>query len=262
MTHSLPWLQPAQDFPPVDSTWGEQDPIPGLLAAGSTLDAEHLRQAYGQGIFPWFSEGQPVLWWSPNPRMVLNPAQFRLHRSLRKTLQKFRATPGCEIRIDSAFSTVMQHCAQTLRDGQSGTWIVQSIVDAYTELHMQGAAHSVETWVDGELVGGLYCVALGRAVFGESMFSRMTNASKIALSALVALCKAHDVPQIDCQQATAHLSFMGGHEVARSRFVQTVKKQSQLPDMQWKFAPVYWEQLLDPGADKPSAPASSPAAPA
>ena len=246
MTHSLPWLQADQDFPSVDLTWGEQDPIPGLLAAGDTLDAAHLRTAYGQGIFPWFSEGQPVLWWSPNPRMVLKPKDFRLHRSLRKTLQKFAASPDCEIRVDQSFSTVMQHCAQTPREGQNGTWIVQSIVDAYTELHQQGHAHSVETWVGGKLVGGLYCVALGRAVFGESMFSLQTDASKIALSALVALCRAHDVPQIDCQQATAHLSFMGAREMARGEFVQTVKQQAQRPDMRWQFSPLYWNQLFSP----------------
>ena len=246
MTHSLPWLQADQDFPSVDQTWGDQDPIPGLLAAGDTLDAAHLRAAYSQGIFPWFSDGQPVLWWSPNPRMTLKPEEFRLHRSLRKTLQKFSTSPDCEIRIDTAFSTVMQHCAQTPREGQNGTWIVQSIVDAYTELHQQGHAHSVETWVQGKLVGGLYCVALGRAVFGESMFALQTDASKIALSALVALCKAHDVPQIDCQQATAHLSFMGAREVARADFVKTVKQETARPDMRWRFSPLYWDQLLSP----------------
>lgn len=260
MTHHLPWLQPTQEFPPIDTTWGDQDPIPGLLAAGSTLDAAHLRLAYSKGIFPWFSEGQPVLWWSPNPRMVLHPPEFRLRRSLRKTLQKFSSSPECEIRIDSAFSTVMQHCAQTPREGQHGTWIVQSIIDAYSELHQQGAAHSVETWVDGKLVGGLYCVALGRAVFGESMFSLQSDASKIALSALVALCRAHDVPQIDCQQATAHLSFMGGREVARADFARVVEQQRQRPDMQWKFAPVYWNQLLSQSPDSPPQTAPPPAA--
>ena len=244
MTHSLPWLQPEQEFPPIDQTWGERDPIPGLLAAGNTLDAARLRTAYSQGIFPWFSEGQPVLWWSPNPRMALHPDEFRLHRSLRKRLQKFRDDPRCEIRVDSAFSTVMEHCAQTPRDGQNGTWIVQSILDAYTELHQQGAAHSVETWIDDQLVGGLYCVALGRAVFGESMFALQTDASKIALSALVALCRAHQVPQIDCQQATAHLTFMGAREIPRAQFVQTVRTQVQLPDMHWQFSPIYWDQLL------------------
>ena len=262
MTHALPWLQPEQDFPPIDTTWGDQDPIPGLLAAGNTLDAAHLRQAYSHGIFPWFSDGQPVLWWSPNPRMVLHPREFRLRRSLRKTLQKFKDTPGCEIRIDSCFSTVMQHCAQTLREGQNGTWIVQSIVDAYGELHKQGAAHSVETWVNGQLVGGLYCVALGHAVFGESMFSLQADASKIALSALVALCLANDVPQIDCQQATAHLSFMGGREIARTEFAKVIEQQRQLPDMQWKFSPLYWNQLLDSQHNTQPTSAPSPAAPA
>lgn len=262
MTHALPWLQPAQEFPPIDTTWSDRDPIPGLLAAGNTLDAAHLRRAYSQGIFPWFSEGQPVLWWSPNPRMVLHPQEFRLRRSLRKTLQKFRDTPGCEIRIDSAFSTVMQHCAQTPREGQSGTWIVQSIVDAYSELHRQGAAHSVETWIDDKLVGGLYCVALGRAVFGESMFSLQSDASKIALSALVAMCRAQDVPQIDCQQATAHLSFMGGREIARSKFAEIVEQQHRRADMQWQFTSVYWDQLLGPQTDTQQTHVPLPAAPA
>lgn len=244
MTHSLPWLQPEQEFPPIDQTWGDQDPIPGLLAAGDTLDAAHLCAAYGQGIFPWFSEGQPVLWWSPNPRMVLHPKEFRLHRSLRKKLQKLRVDPHYEIRIDTAFSTVMHHCAQAPRDGKNGTWIVQSIIDAYTELHEQGLAHSVEAWYDDQLIGGLYCVAIGKAVFGESMFALQTDASKIALSALVALCQANDVPQIDCQQATAHLSFMGAREISRDQFAQTVSAQTQLPEMDWQFSPLYWNQLL------------------
>lgn len=244
MSHPLPWLHPEEEFPPVHTTWGENDPIPGLLAAGSALDARHLRAAYQQGIFPWFSEGQPVLWWSPDPRMVLQTSQFRLHRSLRKTLQRFTAQAHCEIRMDSAFTTVMQHCARTPRAGQSGTWIVDDIVKAYTELHEQGAAHSVETWVDGKLVGGLYCVALGHAVFGESMFAHASDASKIALAALVAFCRAHGVPQIDCQQATSHLAFMGAREIPRAQFLRTVAEQRLLPDMQWNFSPLYWNQLL------------------
>ncbi|MEQ6435994.1 leucyl/phenylalanyl-tRNA--protein transferase [Comamonas sp. w2-DMI] len=244
MSHPLPWLHPEEEFPPVHTTWGENDPIPGLLAAGSALDARHLRAAYQQGIFPWFSEGQPVLWWSPDPRMVLQTSQFRLHRSLRKTLQRFTAQAHCEIRMDSAFTTVMQHCARTPRAGQSGTWIVDDIVKAYTELHEQGAAHSVETWVDGKLVGGLYCVALGHAVFGESMFAHASDASKIALAALVAFCRAHGVPQIDCQQATSHLAFMGAREIPRAQFLRTVAEQRLHPDMQWNFSPLYWNQLL------------------
>ena len=244
MPHPLPWLAPQQDFPPVETTWGATDPIPGLLAAGGTLDAQRLRSAYSQGIFPWFSEGQPTLWWSPDPRMVLQTAHFRLHRSLRKTLQHFCATPGCEIRIDSAFTTVMRHCAQTPRQGQDGTWIVQSIIDAYTQLHLDGAAHSVETWVDGQLVGGLYCVALGRAVFGESMFAHATDASKIALAALVALCRAQGAVQIDCQQATPHLASMGAREMPREQFLRTVAEQRAMPPMRWRFETVYWNELL------------------
>jgi leucyl/phenylalanyl-tRNA--protein transferase len=233
----------------VETTWGANDPIPGLLAAGGTLDAEHLRMAYSQGIFPWFSEGQPTLWWSPDPRMVLRTADFRLHRSLRKTLQRFRATPGCEIRIDSAFSTVMHHCAQTPRHDQDGTWIVQSIIDAYTDLHHQGAAHSVETWMGGRLAGGLYCVALGRAVFGESMFAHATDASKIALAALVALCRAQGAVQIDCQQATPHLASLGAREMPRHQFLRTMLEQRAQPAMQWRFENVYWDALLSTGGE-------------
>ena len=221
--HSLPWLQPAQDFPPVDSTWGDQDPIPGLLAAGSTLDAAHLRQAYSHGIFPWFSEGQPVLWWSPNPRMVLHPQEFRLRRSLRKTLQKFKDTPGCEIRIDSSFATVMEHCAQTPREGQNGTWIVQSIVDAYTELHRQNLAQSVEVWEGDRLVGGLYGVTLGRCFIGESMFSLVPNASKIALIFLADFMREHGGKMIDCQLETPHLKSMGGKFISYEEYMKILR---------------------------------------
>lgn len=243
MSHSLAWLAPHDPFPGVEQTWGESDPIPGLLAAGGQLDAQHLRNAYSQGIFPWFSAGQPILWWSPDPRMVLQTADFRLHRSLRKTLQKFRATPGCEIRIDSQFETVMRHCAQTPRDGQDGTWIVDSIVQAYVELHRQGDAHSVETWVGGRLVGGLYCVALGHAVFGESMFAHATDASKIALAALVALCRQQGALQIDCQQATAHLATLGARTMPRRDFVAQVERERRKPRMDWRFDAVYWQRL-------------------
>lgn len=249
MPHSLPWLAPLQAFPPVHTTWGPDDPIPGLLAAGGALDAHHLRQAYAQGIFPWFNDEQPILWWSPDPRMVLQPAQFRLHRSLRKRLQQFRRTPGCEIRVDTAFESVMQHCAGTPRAGQDGTWIVQDIINAYTALHQEGQAHSVETWVDGQLVGGLYCVALGHAVFGESMFALATDASKIALAALVALCRAQDVPLIDCQQATSHLASLGAREMPRAQFVDTVQVQRQRPGLHWQFEPVYWSALDTPPAE-------------
>ena len=244
MTSSIHWLEPHQPFPAVETAWGEDSALPGLLAAGGTLDAEHLRLAYHQGIFPWFSAGQPILWWSPDPRMVLQVADFHLRRSLRKTIQKFSQSSSCEIRIDTAFTQVMGHCASTPRDGQNGTWILPNIVDAYTELHTQGMAHSVETWVNGELVGGLYCVAIGKAVFGESMFSLRADASKIALSALVALCRAHQVPQIDCQQATPHLAFMGAQEIPRSTFLHTVHRAIKEPSFPWQFSDDLWQQLL------------------
>lgn len=244
MTHQLPWLSENDAFPPVQSAWGLDDPLPGLLAAGGRLDADNLQTAYAQGIFPWFSEGQPILWWSPNPRMVLQIAHFRLHPSLRKTLKKFRKTPGCEVRIDTAFEQVMRHCAQTPRAGQDGTWIVDSIVAAYTALHRQGKAHSVETWVDGQLVGGLYCVALGQAVFGESMFAHASDASKIALATLVGLCRHHGATQIDCQQATHHLASLGASEMPRSQFLAEVTRQRAQPDMDWRFHSVYWDAIL------------------
>ena len=217
--------------------------MPGLLAAGGTLDAAHLQAAYRQGIFPWFSPGQPNLWWSPDPRMVLKTADFRLHPSLRKTLRKFARSPDCEVRIDTAFRKVMTHCAQTPREGQNGTWIVPSIMDAYCDLHGQGLAHSVETWVNGQLVGGLYCVALGQAVYGESMFAHATDASKIALAALVSLCRHHGASQIDCQQATPHLASLGAREQPRATFLAQASEQQRQPAMDWQWRPVYWDAL-------------------
>ena len=175
--------------------------------------------------------------------MVLQTAAFRLHPSLRKTLRKFQRTPGCEVRIDTQFRQVMEHCAHTPREGQNGTWIVPSIIDAYCELHAQGLAHSVETWVNGHLVGGLYCVALGQAVYGESMFAHASNASKIALAALVGLCRHHGATQIDCQQATAHLASLGACEQTRADFLAEAATQQQQPAMDWNFHPAYWDTL-------------------
>jgi len=218
--------------------------MPGLLAAGGALDVPHLVAAYGQGIFPWFSEGQPILWWSTAPRMVLRPAEFRLHHSLRKTLRRFRASPACELRIDSDFSAVIHACAGTPREGQSSTWIVPRMVQAYEALHATGFAHSVETWVNGRLVGGLYCVALGRAVFGESMFAHATDASKIALAALVGLCRREGVALIDCQQNTAHLASLGAREIEREVFLTHVAQARTQPVMDWRFAPECWDELL------------------
>lgn len=243
-TPPLPWLEPQDPFPAPEEAWSAASPAPGLLAAGGLLDVPHLAAAYRQGIFPWFSSGQPILWWSPDPRMVLPVAQFRLHRSLRKTLQRFRSQPGCEVAVNRDFGAVIRACAHTPRDGQAGTWILPAMVRAYEALHAAGHAHSVETWVDGRLVGGLYCIAFGRAVFGESMFAHATDASKIALAGLVALCRAQGAELIDCQQNTRHLASLGAREIDRAAFLDHVATAREAQDMSWAFDPLYWSELL------------------
>ena len=243
---ALPWLAPGDPFPAPARAWGPQDPAPGLLAAGGALDVDSLLRAYSQGIFPWFSDGQPILWWSPDPRMVLQVDEFRLHRSLRQRLVAFARDARCEIRVDHAFGEVIRACAASPRAGQSGTWIVPEMVDAYEAFHAAGHAHSVETWIDGQLAGGLYCVARGRALFGESMFMRVPDASKIALAALVALCREYGVRWIDCQQNTAHLASLGAREIPRRALLTALARDTTLPPPQWRFEPVYWNHLLPP----------------
>ena len=215
----IPWLRgPLDALPDTRRALPPGSDAPGLLAAGGELTPQRLAEAYAKGVFPWYSEGQPVLWWSPDPRMVLMTDEFRLKRSLRKTIAKFIRSPGCEIRIDSDFRRVITACAGTPREGQDGTWIVPEMVEAYVAWHRLGAVHSVETWIAGELAGGLYGIGLGRMVFGESMFSHRTDASKIALAALVCFCRAHGVAMIDCQQRTGHLASLGGRELPRDEF--------------------------------------------
>lgn len=243
---NLPWLEPDDPFPAAHTAWDDRQPVPGLLAAGGALEVDNLRKAYHRGIFPWFSDGQPILWWSPDPRMVLHTKQFKLHRSLRKTLTRFTAAPDRCIRIDTAFGEVIRACASSPREGQTGTWIIPAMVDAYEALHRAGFAHSVETWVDGRLEGGLYCVAIGKAVFGESMFARSTDASKIALAALVAFCRHHGIGLIDCQQNTQHLASLGAREIARADFVEQVAENVARGGPRWEFDPVYWTELLQP----------------
>ncbi len=242
----LPWLQPGDPFPDPSLAWDADQPAPGLLAAGGALDVDTLHRAYSRGIFPWFSEGQPILWWSTAPRMVLPTADFKLHRSLRKTIARFAADPACEVRFDSDFDAVIAACSSSPRPGQSGTWIVPAMVDAYRAFHRAGYAHSVETWIDGRLVGGLYCVVIGRAVFGESMFAHATDASKIALAALVAWCRRAGVALVDCQQNTRHLASLGAREMPRADFVQHVARQAARASAHWEFQPVYWSELLPP----------------
>jgi leucyl/phenylalanyl-tRNA--protein transferase len=176
--------------------------------------------------------------------MVLTVANFKLHHSLRKTLKHFARNARCEIRFNTAFRQVIQSCANAPRRGHNGTWIVPAMVDAYTQLHAAGLAHSVETWIDGELAGGLYCVALGHAVFGESMFANRTDASKIALAALVAFCRAQGVKLIDCQQNTTHLASMGAAEIPRAEFVDHVQRARTQTNLPWHFDPLYWNHIL------------------
>ncbi|OYT92996.1 MAG: leucyl/phenylalanyl-tRNA--protein transferase [Burkholderiales bacterium PBB3] len=241
---NLPWLTEGVPFPDPAQAWDQDSEAPGLLAIGGDLNPATLVDAYSHGIFPWFSVGQPILWWSPDPRMVLQTANFKLHRSLRKTISRFLTTPNCEIRIDSAFESVILACASSPRLGQAGTWIVPAMVQAYTNLHRAGFAHSIETWVDGKLEGGLYCVAVGNAVFGESMFARSTDASKLALSALVALCLEHGVALIDCQQNTGHLASLGAREIPRADFLAHIRQAQTDVGPVWQFSPLYWEHVL------------------
>jgi leucyl/phenylalanyl-tRNA---protein transferase len=242
---ALIYLGPNDPLPDPSTAWDGSHGVEGLLAAGGGLAVERLREAYSKGCFPWFSAGQPVLWWSPDPRMVLQVAHFRFHRSLR---QWMKAHQNWEIRIDTAFDAVIEHCANAPRPGQNGTWIVADMVRAYKALHAAGFAHSVETWIDGQLRGGLYCVSIGHAVFGESMFSLVPNGSKIALAALVAFCKAHQVSMVDCQQNTPHLALMGGGELPRREFLEHIRVAQMLPPLRWQFEPLYWAELLTPTA--------------
>lgn len=210
---TITWLTPDGDpewLPPVEQALDEPD---GLLAAGGDLSPRRLVAAYRRGVFPWYSAGQPILWWSPDPRAVLFPAEFRCTRSLRKALRN----RGFEPAVDRAFGSVIAACAAP-RDAHFGTWITPEMQKAYTELHRQGYAHSVETWLEGRLVGGLYGLRLGGVFFGESMFSRERDASKAALAHLVRLCQRDGVALIDCQLASRHLASLGSRNIPRSRF--------------------------------------------
>ena len=223
----IPWLEPDDPFPLTHTALKQPN---GLLAAGADLTPERLIEAYSLGVFPWFNADEPVLWWSPDPRMVLFPAELKVARSLKKVL---RNRPY-EVRLDTAFSQVMQGCAQP-REGQSGTWISPMMTDAYTRLHEMGVAHSAETWIDGKLAGGLYGVALGRMFYGESMFTEVTDASKIAFVHLVWQLKRWGFGMIDCQMKTAHLETFGAREIPRSDFMRRVSKL-----IQYSPAPTLW----------------------
>jgi leucyl/phenylalanyl-tRNA--protein transferase len=212
----IPWLRGSEPFPPVQQAL--RDPN-GLLAAGGDLSPRRLLDAYRHGIFPWYSEGEPVLWWSPDPRMVLFPAELKVARSLSKTLRN----TAYEIRFDASFDDVMMGCAAP-RAEQSGTWITDEMRAAYNRLHRLGHAHSVETWIDGALAGGLYGVALGGMFFGESMFSLRRDASKLALVALARRLEAGGFGLIDCQLPTPHLATLGARPLRRAEFIRRLRE--------------------------------------
>jgi leucyl/phenylalanyl-tRNA--protein transferase len=232
-TRSLFWLSPtlrADAFPPVEQALTEPN---GLLAAGGDLAPERLLAAYRQGIFPWYQDGQPILWWSPDPRAVLTPDGLKVSRSLRRSVAK----RGFEFRIDTSFDEVVAACAEPRRYG-AGTWITAAMAEAYGRLNRLGWAHSFETWLEGRLVGGLYGVAIGRAFFGESMFTRVTDASKVALVHGVEYLRARGTGLIDCQVASAHTRSLGAIDMPRGEFLAQIRElcADSKPPQSWRSA--------------------------
>ena len=235
----IPWLETTTPFPDVSEALTID--APGLLAAGADLSPRRLLAAYRNGIFPWFSEGQPILWWSTDPRMVLHTDRFRISDSLRKTLRKVersRIQGGrWQVTFDTSFEQVMRACAAPRKDGP-GTWISEEIISGYTGLHALGHAHSSELWLDGELVGGAYGVCIGRMFYGESMFARVTDASKIALAYLVAFLRSEGVRMIDCQQETGHLASLGAAPIPRAAFLEHLRGAIGQDEIEvWKPVP-------------------------
>lgn len=222
----IPFLGLTDPFPPVEQALDEPD---GLLAAGGGLTSERLLDAYSHGIFPWFNEGDPILWWSPDPRIVLAPRSLHVSHSLKKRLKK----GGFTVRIDSAFAEVLDACAAP-RAGDAGTWLTAEMKAAYLALHHHGAAHSIEVWMDGAMAGGIYGVSLGRMFFGESMFSSRTDGSKVAMVALAAQLDRWGFPWIDCQLETDHLLSLGATAMPRKTFVSEVARLIREPAPDWQ----------------------------
>ncbi len=209
-------------FPPIERATKRPN---GLLATGADLSPHRLLDAYRHGIFPWFGEDEPILWWSPDPRMVLFVDEAHISKSLRRTLNRRLF----DVRINTAFAEVMQHCAEP-RAKQNGTWITDEMRDAYAQLHRMGHAYSFETWCDGELVGGLYGVQIEHMFYGESMFTRVPDASKVALVHLIAYCKTQSIPLIDCQQDTPHMASLGARAIPRAEFKEWLERLTTTPD--------------------------------
>lgn len=228
----IDWLPPGAAFPPVARALRPPRGPNGLLCASEGIDPEQLVDAYRRGIFPWYSAGEPVLWWSPDPRMVLAPAELHVTRSLRRKLRAVAAGDGWQLRLDTAFSAVMRACAAP-RPGQDGSWITGEVLAAYGALHARGLAHSVEVWEGESLIGGLYGVALGRMFYGESMFARTADASKVAFAALVRLLLEEQVPLIDCQQHTAHLASLGARQIPRAEFQEVLARATAAAPIRW-----------------------------
>ncbi len=220
----IPYIRYELSFPEVETALPE-----GLLAYGGDLSPSRLLLAYRKGIFPWYNAGDPILWWSPDPRLVLFIDEFKLRRSLKKRMKHF------EIRYDTAFEEVMKACGAIPREGQEGSWIIPEVIEAYSVLHDMGYAHSIETWQDGKLVGGLYGVVIGKMFFGESMFARVNDASKVAFATLIERLKAEGFTMIDCQVPSPHLKSLGAREISRKEFVHYL--HSTVDEM---FTPGHW----------------------
>ncbi|MEY4083015.1 MAG: hypothetical protein RL483_384 [Pseudomonadota bacterium] len=249
----LAWVGPHDDFPRTQDAWTAQDGADGLLAVGETLSPALLVRAYQRGIFPWSGPGEPILWWTPDPRMVLRVSDFRLHRSIRQAARQCQRE-GLTLRFNQDFDEIVQACSQP-RAGQAGTWITPDIRAAYLELHTQGLAHCLGLYQDQTLLAGLYFVQLGQMVFGESMFTRRTNGSKVCLAALVLGCQARGIALIDCQQQTGHLASLGAQPIHRHEFEQHLQQVIGQPAAggpeaglvhSWPREPLNWEPLVHP----------------
>jgi leucyl/phenylalanyl-tRNA--protein transferase len=242
MTRPLPWIDSHDPLPPTSQALTIDEGANGLLAAGMDLSAARLHEAYWRGIFPWFSEGEPVLWWTPSPRMILMVDEFRVSASFRKLLRRVLDDHTLDLRVDQSFANTMAACAAPRSSG-GGTWISPAMIESYSDLHRRGLAHNIEVTRDGQTIGGLYCVSMGAMVFGESMFSSEPNGSKIALAALVGWMKTQGAPMIDCQQRTAHLASLGGREINRKLFESLLSELTERVPLPWATQPPQIQHL-------------------
>ena len=240
--NDIPWISPDMHFPPTDKKVSEIPEFNGLIAASDRLSTKMLVNAYHKGIFPWSGQGQPILWWSPNPRMVLDCNKFIIHNSLKKKIKSMLKN-GMRLTCNKVFREVITACSVP-RPGQKSSWITPEIIESYYSLHEKNLAHSIEVWQNKDLIGGLYTVAIGKMVFGESMFNRQSDASKIALTALVRWLANNEGEIIDCQQETKHLANFGAKPIERKKFEKLIQKLTLLPDLPWASNPPSTEILF------------------